>query len=64
MKPDTLYNTFKTKEGNIIWAGAMNLCWSEFKQSIAKEDVKLKDCKDSDLVYILNHPKFSNKDIH
>lgn len=54
-----------TYQGNDIYAGAMNLAWTELSQSIIKAPIRL-DSADSQVqaqVYNYNHPVFTAKDI-
>lgn len=54
-----------TYQGNDIYAGAMNLAWTELSQSIIKAPIRLDSADDQvqAQVYNYNHPIFTVKDI-
>ena len=40
-KYNSYFNYFETNKGNIVWAGALGLAWTELKDKFVKENIVL-----------------------
>ena len=58
-------NPITTKKGNHVWAGALSLCWTAFKQFSKVEELKfhIEDPRTLKMVHNFNRTPFSEKDI-
>jgi len=52
-------------EGNYIWTGAMNLCWTNLSQAVIHETISLKTDEDEALKMVdkFNHPVCTTRDL-